>query len=229
MIQHSQGPIALVALLLGSACSGPAIELPLGEHIIFLGNSITELGDQPGGFVAQVRDTLSARRPDGGIEVVGAGISGNKVPDLQERLNRDVLSRRPNLVFVLIGINDVWQSTMVQGGTPIDRYEEGLRGIVRRINNMGAAVVLCTPAVIGERLDGGNPLDAMLDEYAAVTRRVARDGRIALVDLRKIFLKHLRAHNPDNRESGILTTDGVHLNDRGNRLLAETVLRNLGE
>lgn len=218
-----------MALLFLAACFAPKIDLHPGDRIIFLGDSITRQGDQPGGYVTIVRDILTARHSDLGLEIIGAGVSGNKVPDLRERLHRDVLSRRPTVVFIYIGINDVWHSIKPQGGTPVSRYEAGLRSIIGRTTSSGARVVLCTPSVIGERHDGSNSLDTMLDEYAAISRRVARELDVPLVDLRKAFLKHLRDNNVENLESGILTYDGVHLNDAGNRLVAQQVLKALGE
>jgi lysophospholipase L1-like esterase len=225
--------IALLFFLLSlgilPACFAPKVSLQTGDHIVFLGDSITQLGDDPGGYVSLVRDTLAVRHPDMNLEVTGAGISGNKVPDLQERLATDVIALKPSVVFIYIGINDVWHSTMAWGGTPQDRFEEGLTGIIDRITAAGAQAVLCTPTVIGERHDGTNPLDGMLDEYAGISRRVARETGIPLLDLRKFFLKHLRAHNIENLEEGILTGDGVHLNAAGNRLVAGEVLHVFGE
>ena len=222
-------PLLSTALLFLTACSAPQVDLQSGDRIIFLGDSITRQGDQPGGYVTIVRDILTARHPDLGLEIIGAGIGGNKVPDLQERLHRDVLSRQPTIVFIYIGINDVWHSIMPQGGTPRDRYEAGLRSILSRIAGSGARAVLCTPSVIGERHDGSNPLDDMLEEYAATSRRVARELDVPLLDLRKAFIRYLRDHNVDNLENGILTHDGVHLGDAGNRLVAGKVLKALGE
>lgn len=218
-----------MALLFLAACFASKIDLNPGDRIIFLGDSITRQGDQPGGYVTIVRDTLTARHPDLGLEIIGAGVSGNKVPDIRERLHRDVLSKRPAVVFIYVGINDVWHSIKPQGGTPVSRYEAGLRSIIGRTTSSGARVVLCTPSVIGERNNGSNPLDTMLDEYAAISRRVVRELDVPLVDLRKAFIRYLRDHNPDNLEKGVLTYDGVHLSDEGNRLVAGEVLKALGE
>ncbi|UCH64085.1 MAG: SGNH/GDSL hydrolase family protein [Fidelibacterota bacterium] len=222
-------PPFTTALLFFTACSTPHVDLQSGDRIIFLGDSITMQGDQPGGYVTIVRDTLTARHPDLGLEIIGAGISGNKVPNLQDRLHRDVLSKEPTIVFIYIGINDVWHSLKPQGGTPRNRYETGLRSILSRITGSGARAVLCTPSVIGERYDGANSLDTMLDEYSTASRQVARELEIPLLDLRKAFIRYLRNHNPDNLEKGILTYDGVHLNEAGNRLVAGEVLWTLGE
>ena len=214
----------LCAVLLLS-CSTPSLKK--GERIVFLGDSITEEGDQWGGYIRRIAEEIGRRLPDQEIAVIGAGISGNKVPDLEARLDRDVLSANPTLVMVYIGINDVWHWTSTQG-TPKDRFESGLKSLIGRIREVGARVMLCTPSVIGERTDNTNPLDSMLDEYAAISRAVAKETKASLIDLRRLFLEHLSRVNPDNKDSGILTRDGVHLNENGNRMVARWILDALG-
>jgi len=198
-----------------------------GERIVFLGDSITEGGAGPGGYVTLVREAVAAALPDKGVEVLGAGISGNKVPDLEKRLDRDVLAKKPTTVVVYIGINDVWHSQRGQG-TPKDAFDKGLRSLVERIRAGGARVILCTPSVIGEQPTGENKLDAMLDEYSTVTRGVAAELKTGLLDLRKAFVAHLATANATKADKGTLTTDGVHLNAAGNRFVADRMLEALG-
>lgn len=208
-----------------SAAAGE--QLKSGERIVFLGDSITQAGAGPGGYVTLVQESLAKSHPDLKIEVLGAGISGNRVPDLEKRLERDVLAKKPTLVVIYIGINDVWHS--LQGrGTPKPEFEAGLKRIIGQIRDAGARVVLCTASVIGEKRDGSNDLDAMLDEYCQVSRQVAEETKSQLLDLRKEFLAYLKQHNSDNATQNVLTTDGVHLNEAGNRFVADRVLEALG-
>ena len=195
------------------------------QRIVFLGDSITQSGDRQGGYVTLVREALQKSSDD--IEVIGAGISGNKVPDLQKRLKRDVLDRNPTTVVIYIGINDVWHSQR-GNGTPIDKFESGLNDIIDQIQAVGARVVLCTPSTIGEKHDASNPLDEMLTEFSAVSRKVAEAQEVDLLDLRKEFIDHLKTNNPENRDRGILTNDGVHLNAAGNQFVAEQMLSMVG-
>jgi lysophospholipase L1-like esterase len=194
-----------------------------GERVVFFGDSITQAGDDPGGYVDLVRRAIAAHAPGQGIGVFGAGVSGNKVRDLEERLHRDVLAKHPTRVVVYIGINDVWHSLRGEG-TPKDAFETGLRGLVGRIRDRASRVILCTPSVIGERPVPGNSLDPMLEAYAAVTRSVAAGLQTGLVDLRQAFTAHLAAVNAADRAHGLLTTDGVHLNAAGNRFVADRML-----
>lgn len=222
--------LATLALVAAAAVAPAAddtrITLKKGDRIVFLGDSITQAGAGPKGYVTLIKQALAEKHKDLGVEVIGAGISGNKVPDLQRRLERDVLARMPTLVFIYIGINDVWHGEKDPArGTPRDRFEAGLKEIIGKITSSGARVVLCTPSVIGEKKGGGNKLDAQLDEYSDVNRKVARDTKVHLCDLRKAFLEYLRDHNPEDQEKGILTGDRVHLNERGNQFVAEVMLK----
>jgi isoamyl acetate esterase len=208
------------------SCSSGYFALRNNDRIVFFGDSITLLGVKPGGFITLIKDTLLKKLPS--IEIIGAGISGNKVPDLQARIDNDVIAKKPTIVVIYIGINDVWHSvTPGLHGTPKDAYEAGLEEIIGKIQKAGGRVLLCTPSVIGEKWDGTNQLDKQLDEYASISRRVAHKTNTELCDLRLAFIRFLKMHNPDNVEKGILTEDIVHLNDQGNRLVAGEILKAL--
>lgn len=83
--------------------------------------------------------------------------------------------------------------------------------------------MLCTPAVIGERTDFSNEQDGDLNKYSNIIRDIAAKNSLPLVDLRKAFLDYNLKNNTANKESGILTTDRVHLNAKGNQLVADEI------
>ncbi len=228
-------PVLAAVLLTGLAASAraadaPPVPLVKGDRIVFLGDSITEQGAGPKGFVTLIRRALQEKHKDLGIEVIGAGVSGNKVPDIQGRLERDVLAKKPTLVVIYIGINNVWHGEKDPSkGTSKEKYEAGLRNVIKRCQDAGARVVLCTPSVIGEKNDGSDTNDPKLDEYADISRAVAKDLKVPVCDLRKDFQDYEKAHNPDNKESGVLTKDRVHLNDTGDKFVAEQILTMFGD
>ena len=187
------------------------------ERVAFLGDSITQAGNRKGGYLDLVRSVLTAKHEE--LQVIPAGISGHKVPNLLARYEKDVIAPGATVVFIYIGINDVWHSVRDKG-TPADVFEAGLHELVDGLQATGAEVVLATPSVIGEKTPGSNSLDAMLDEYAAISRRVAAEQGLVLCDLRREFQQHLRVFGDPEKDRGCLTSDGVHLNQAGNQLVA---------
>ena len=211
------------------ADNAPPVKLEKGDRIVFLGDSITQAGVGPKGYVTLIQNSLAEKHKDLGVEVIGAGVSGNKVPDIQSRLEKDVLSKKPTIVVIYIGINDVWHGEKDPAkGTSKEKYEAGLRDVIKRCQEAGARVVLCTPSVIGEKNDGSNTNDVKLDEYAETSRTVAQALKVPICDLRKAFQAYEKDHNPDNKEAGVLTGDRVHLNDAGNQFVADAILKALG-
>jgi lysophospholipase L1-like esterase len=213
-------------LVMISGCSAVKESIHSPQRIVFFGDSITQLGENPGGYVRLVRDSLLRRTPLEGSTVINAGISGNKVSDLLKRMQRDVLAKEPSIVVIYIGINDVWHYALPKHtGTPRDSFALGLKTMISAIRSAGARVILCTPSVIGEKIDGTNPQDAMLDEYSGISRAVAKEMDVPLCDLRMYFLENLRNRNSSNAEKGILTTDRVHLNAAGNAFVADKMVQ----
>lgn len=191
------------------------------KRVVFFGDSITQAGVQPGGYITKLDSMLRRGASATEYELIGAGIGGNKVYDLYLRLDDDVLSKSPNAVVIWVGVNDVWHKRSHGTGTDPDKFEKFYNALIKKIKGKGAAVYVCTPAVIGERNDYTNELDGDLNRYSAIIRGIAKTNDCPLIDLREAFALHLRNNNPQNKDRGILTTDGVHLNDEGNLLVAK--------
>ncbi|MEX2215174.1 MAG: SGNH/GDSL hydrolase family protein [Phycisphaeraceae bacterium] len=201
------------------ALTGKDSPLKADDRIAFLGDSITQAGAGKTGYITLIEQAVTKSQGDKKVQFIKAGISGNKVPDLQRRLDKDVLSKKPTVVFIYIGINDVWHWGNGKG-TKKEDYEAGLGDVIKRCQDAGALVVLATPSVIGEKTDGSNSMDKMLEEYAAISRKVAAENKLVLCDLRKAFIDYLKEHNKENKDRGILTGDKVHLNSQGNQFVA---------
>ncbi|TAD82524.1 MAG: G-D-S-L family lipolytic protein [Bacteroidetes bacterium] len=195
------------------------------KTIVFFGDSITEAGVQPGGYINLLQQRLEQQNRAGGYNLVGAGISGNKVYDLYLRMEADVLAAKPTMVVVYIGVNDVWHKSLLRTGTDADKFEAFYQAIIKKLQQQNIEVVLCTPAAIGEQKQGQNPMDKDLDAYSAIIRQLASKNKCKLVDLREMFVNYSLANNSTNMYAGMLTTDGVHLNPKGNALLAEQFLK----
>jgi lysophospholipase L1-like esterase len=185
-------------------------------RVIFFGDSITEAGVRPGGYITLLKGMLPADK----FDITGAGIGGNKVYDLYLRLERDILDRRPDVVVVFVGVNDVWHKKILGTGTDADKFVAFYNALISKMQEKGIRVILATPALIGEKTDCTNDLDGELNHYAQLIRDVAAAHNCAVVDLRREFQKFLLTANTGNAEKGILTEDRVHLSAEGNRLAA---------
>ncbi len=190
------------------------------KKVVFFGDSITEAAVKPHGYITIMNDMLQHESINN-YELIGAGIGGNKVYDLYLRMDDDVLSKSPNIVVIYVGVNDVWHKKTFGTGTDADKFEKFYRAIIAKLQANGAKVVVCTPATIGEKNDFSNELDGDLNKYCNIIRAMAADLNLPLVDLRKAFLDYEVKNNTTNVDKGILTIDGVHLNDKGNELVAE--------
>jgi len=199
------------------------------NKVIFFGDSITQAGVQPGGYITRIDSLCKSENKQNEFEFTGAGISGNKVYDLYLRMEEDVISKKPDLVLVYIGVNDVWHKRSSGTGTDPDKFEKFYQAIINKIKATGSKIILCTPAAIGERTDFSNDQDGDLNHYSNLIRGIARKNNLTLVDLRKIFLDYNLKNNIENKDRGILTTDRVHLNAAGNQLVAGEMWKEIKE
>jgi lysophospholipase L1-like esterase len=200
--------------------------------IIFFGDSITELGVKPEkyrGYILQLQDMLKAEKKDSQYELVGSGISGNKVYDLFLRMEEDVLAKNPDVVVIYVGVNDVWHKTLLGTGTDPDKFEKFYQAVINKLKAKNIKVAVCTPAVVGEKTDMSNPLDGDLNRYSNIIRDIAKKNSLPVIDLRKSFHQYLAKNNPENKEKEILTYDRVHMNDKGNKLIAEEMWKVIKE
>ena len=206
------------------------------KKVIFLGDSITQNAvinsEDFKGFISLLEENVKQN-----TKLIGKGIGGDKVSDLLTRYRDDVIKLNPDIVFIYIGINDVWHKYDYGTGTDIDLYENGLRQIITDLKENEVEVILCTPTVIGENkgeftlVNQFKDIETMeimnndLDDYSDVVRKLSKEFDTKLLDLRKIFMQYISENNPENKSKGVLTTDGVHLNNLGSKLIADEMIR----
>ncbi len=190
------------------------------KKVLFFGDSITQMGVQKGGYIDVMKQDLIAKGLADNYEILGAGIGGNKIYDLYLRMDKDVLEQKPDVVFIWVGVNDVWHKASMGTGTDYDKFGKFYDAVVKKLQVNGIKVILVTPAAIGERNDYSNEQDGDLNLYSSWIRKYAADNTLGLVDLRKAFHDYSVANNPKNEDRGVLTTDRVHLNEKGNAFVA---------
>jgi lysophospholipase L1-like esterase len=216
--------LSRAALLLIVFVTAASLTVQKTTRVVFFGDSITEMGAKPGGYITRIGDALTQKGLAAQYELVGAGVGGNKVYDLYLRMDDDVLAKKPDVVFIWIGVNDVWHKVSSGTGTDADKFEKFYTAIINKLLDRHIRVILCTPAVIGEKTDFTNQQDGDLNSYSQIIRNLAQKNHCGLVDLREIFHNYELQNNPGNADRGILTRDRVHLTEKGDQLVADKML-----
>ena len=206
-----------------ASAEGVGIAVQNNESIAFLGDSITQFGAAlPGGYAQLVISGLKANGVTASL--IPAGISGNKSNQMLERLERDVLSKKPTWMTLSCGVNDVWHGV---NGIPLDKYKENIAALVDQAQAAGVKVMILTATMIGE--DALNPNNVKLAAYNDFLRGLAGEKKCVLADLNADMHAAIKPASDGKPQRGNqLTRDGVHMNPFGDQVMATGVLRAFG-
>jgi lysophospholipase L1-like esterase len=204
------------------------------QVVVTLGNSITEAGERPDGYVNVMRRTMEVLYPEMTVYFVNAGIGGHKSTDMFDRFERDVLQYAPDWVTISVGVNDVWhgfKDNHVTGdgplAVPLPVYKEKLGKMIELAKQHNIRVALFTATVIKENLSSLE--NQKLVPYNQAVRDIAKTHKCVLIDqdlaCRQVLLP---LQKPDMANLGVLTNDGVHMLSSGNWLMAKTALAAFG-
>lgn len=185
--------------------------------IVCLGDSVTGVYYHTGGrraYPEMLEIAIKLAVPNANVTVINAGISGNTSQNGLDRLDRDVLSKKPDLVTVSFGLNDMTR-------IPEDQFRKNLETIVARCRVAKSDVVLCTPnAVIST---SGRPTEK-LERYCEIIRTTARDLKLAVCD-------QYRAGDVQRTKDAwqwrLTLSDEIHPNMDGHKLMAEELCRTI--
>jgi lysophospholipase L1-like esterase len=204
------------------------------QVILFQGDSITDMGrereaadtpnEQPGlgnGYAWLAAAELLVEHPDSGLKVFNRGISGNKVFQLADRWQADCLDLKPDLLSILIGVNDYWHTLTGHYNGTVEIYERDYRALLERTRKALPKVklVICEPFTLrcGTVSDKWFPA---FGEYRAAARRVAEAFHTTLIPFQAMFDQAVK-YAPPSRWSA----DGVHPTSDGASLMAHEWLR----
>ncbi|MCC7409878.1 MAG: SGNH/GDSL hydrolase family protein [Phycisphaeraceae bacterium] len=204
------------------------------DVVLFQGDSITDCGrakdDQPWmevdqlgrGYVMLSTCQILHRMAGQNVKVINKGISGNRVTDLWDRWQSDCIDLRPNLVSILVGVNDTWHGIQhgKDRGVPVDVYERVYRQILEKtVQELpGVKLVLGEPFTFrcGKVTDAWEP---EMSQRLAIVRQLAKDFGARLVPFQVEVDKALRVMGGD-----YWAHDGVHPKLAGHSLLANVWL-----
>lgn len=195
--------------------------------ILFFGDSITDaLRDKNPtpyntkfgtGFVMQIVGRLFERDPVG-YDIINTGISGHRVVDLYARIKKDAWNYEPDVINILIGVNDVWHEINYQNGVELDRFEKVYRMLIEDTKKAlpNTKIIINEPFVLKGSATEEN-FDEFLEvyKYAEVASRLAKEYDLYFLPLQKAFDEAAEKYGADT-----FLRDGVHPTVQGSVLIA---------
>jgi lysophospholipase L1-like esterase len=220
-----------IASLSKSARAAEAAKLEKGQTILFQGDSITDAGrdrraegqaNNQGawgrGYPMLIGCELLRDHPELDLKIYNRGISGNKVPDLDARWEKDCVELKPALLSILIGVNDIWHKLNGRYDGTVETYEKGFDALLTRTREALPDVqfVICEPFVLrcGAINDKWFP---EFDDRRAAAARVSEKHKTLWVPFQTIFDEAVAAGTPPNYWAG----DGVHPSPAGHSLMGQ--------
>jgi lysophospholipase L1-like esterase len=206
--------------------------LQLNDRILFQGDSITDAGrdranplDLGNGYPAIIKGILHARHPELNATVLNRGVGGDRTPELLARWDEDCVALRPDVLSIMIGVNDVWRIAGEWNGqkhVPRDAYAANLAQLLERAQAAGVArIVVMSPTTASPEADA--MLNTMLADYAETARGVAQRFGARYADVRTPLLE-ARAKEPRIP----WTPDGCHPSIAGHAVIAAAWLGAVG-
>ncbi len=200
-----------------------------GSRLVFIGDSITDmkwgrnekdrnhyLGHS---FVYLIASRLGVDMPEAGLEFFNRGKSGNKVADLKARWQKDAIDMKPDVLTVLIGVNDVSQSR--GAGVDLEQWEADYREILSRSReaNPKLRLILIEPFVLRVgRLDPEETWKywrGLIDRQREIVARLVKDFDAVHVQAQVVFDLAAEQESPEH-----WIWDGVHPLPQGHELIA---------
>lgn len=210
---------------------------PQGGTVLFQGDSITDAGRDKkrqlpndassfgNGYALMAGAALLNELADKKLTVYNRGISGNKVYQLRDRWQKDCLDLKPDILSILIGVNDYWHKRSGNYDGTVEVYENDFRALLKRTKQAlpNTQLVICEPF----SLTGGSAIgEGWQDEfepYRQVARKLAKEFDTLFVPYQSIFDEAIK-HAPATYWSG----DGVHPSMAGAQLMASAWLEVVG-
>ena len=203
------------------------IKMPSSGTVLFQGDSITDAGRSyendemlGAGYAMLASAWLSAEYPEKNLRFVNRGISGNRVKDLKSRWQKDCLDLKPEVVSIMIGINDVWRRYDSNDPTSVESFEADYRQILTQTRNaLNPQIILMEPFLLHvtkEQLKWREDLNPKIE----VVKKLSAEFKAHLVPLDKIFTAAAQ-----KKEPAFWSQDGVHPTLAGHALIAQSWLK----
>lgn len=199
--------------------------------ILFQGDSITDCGrgretavpnlELGNGYVAQITARLLADQPAANFEILNRGISGNRVVDLYARWKTDGLNLKPDLISILIGVNDTWHEFMYRNGVEVPRYAEFYRRLLdwTLTERPKTKIILIEPFVLETGVVTKEWIKD-IDARRKVVLALSEEFKAPLVPMQSIYTKATK-----KAPAAYWLSDGVHPTAAGHQLMTDAWLK----
>jgi len=200
------------------------------DVVLFQGDSITDVGRSReddsllgNGYPMMIRAWYFSKFLEDSVTFLNKGISGNRVKDLQARIEKDFIDLKPTWISILIGVNDCWRRYDANDPTSTEEFEDRYRDLLSKLKkNLDARLILCEPFLLHvtpERAKWREDLDPKID----VVRELAKEYNALLVPLDSVFSDAAQRRSPE-----FWSADGVHPTAAGHALIARAWLKTMG-
>ncbi|MBQ8503392.1 MAG: SGNH/GDSL hydrolase family protein [Clostridia bacterium] len=203
------------------------IRINKNSRVLFLGDSITDVRfNRKQRFNIKGRNIYALqlkKRLKGyskSIDVQIKGIASNRTYHIYDRLTNDCISLKPDVIIMLIGVNDAWEHYVPEQYPPNPRRTEPhIREIYRRIKEElpGTQVLYLMPFMV-DSVEEKLPFHAKLDEYREMLKGIAEENGALVLDLQQVIYDAQKVTEPKK-----LALDGIHPTDYGHRIIADAV------
>ena len=192
--------------------------------ILFYGDSITDagrltdwVGGYSAGYVGEIAAELLCDYPQK-FEIINTGISGNRIVDLYARIKADLWNHNPDVISILIGINDIWHEINNQNGVELDRFVKVYRMLIedtlKKLPNV--KIILCEPFVLeGSATSENIEKFTEIKEYSKEIKALAEEYNLYFLPLQNALDKACTLAPPS-----YWLYDGVHPAKPGAKLIA---------
>ena len=198
--------------------------------VLFQGDSITDAGrdrdnlhDLGEGYPFYVAKMLIEKYPNETFEFINLGISGNRTCNLVERLQADFIDINPDIVSIMIGVNDTWHYGETKDWLSNEKFENNYRTLLQGFKEKTNAKILIIEQFLLPT-DDKEHLRTDLNSKIVITRKLAREYADAYIPLDGLFAKALLVH-----PSSYWSEDGVHPNEKGSKFIAEKYIEAFSE
>lgn len=193
-------------------------------RLLFQGDSITDAGrdrrnyhHMGNGYPKYAVELIRQKFPDSEIEFINLGISGNRTDQLFDRLYPDAVALEPDVISILIGINDIWHrhgKELIE--TTNEQISANYRAILTRLKKQtNAKIMILSPYLLDS--EKKEPWRVELNEILPIIRSLAKEFADVYVPLDEIFEDALK----NQPEPQYYSADGVHPNENGSKFIGK--------